>query len=147
MTSNRIDVVRAFITAINRRNPAEMSTLMTEDHTFKDSRGNMQSGREGMIAGWKQYFLMFPDYEIKVESILEDENLVAIFGSAFGTYNGKRGLVPENKIEMPAAWRAVVENGKIKFWQVYADWTEGTRIIKEDSDQAAQEKSIGACGV
>jgi hypothetical protein len=35
---------------------------------------------------------------------------------------------------MPAAWRALVANGKIKLWQVYADWTEGSRIIKEDSE-------------
>ena len=51
---------------------------------------------------------------------------------AFGTFNGKRGLVPENRIKMPAAWKAMVANGKIKHWQVYADWTEGCRIIEED---------------
>jgi len=60
---------------------------------------------------------------------------VAAFGSAAGTYNGKRGLVPENRIEMPAAWKAIVENGKIKFWQVYADWTEGYKIINEDNEK------------
>jgi len=33
---------------------------------------------------------------------------------------------------MPAAWKAVVENGKVRLWQVYTDWTEGVRIIDED---------------
>ena len=56
------------------------------------------------------------------------------FGSASGTYNGKRGLVPGNRIEMPAAWRAVVENGKVKLWQAYADWTEGSGIINENKE-------------
>jgi hypothetical protein len=28
-----------------------------------------------------------------------------------------------------------VEDGKIKFWQAYADWTEGSRIIAEDEEQ------------
>lgn len=37
-----------------------------------------------------------------------------------------------HRIEMPAAWKAIVENGKIKVWQVYADWTEGLKIIDED---------------
>ena len=134
MTSNEIDVVKAFIAAINRRNPSEISDLMTEDHTFVDSGGRIQSGRENMTAGWEEYFRMFPDYKIQVESILGDKALVAVFGSASGTYNGKRGLVPENRIEMPAAWKAVVENGKIKLWQVYADWTEGCRIIDEDKE-------------
>jgi limonene-1,2-epoxide hydrolase len=132
MAAKKIEVVKAFIAAINRRSPAEISGLMTEDHTFIDSRGGTHSGRESMTAGWAQYFRMFPDYEIRVESVLEDNALVAVFGSASGTYNGKRGLIPENRIEMPAAWKAVVEQGKVKLWQVYADWTEGSRIIAED---------------
>ena len=132
MTSNEINVVKAFIAAINRRDPSELSGLMTEDHTFVDSRGGIQSGRENLTAGWKAYFRMFPDYEIQVESLLGDKTLVAVFGSASGTYNGRRGLVPENRIEMPAAWKALVENGKIKLWQVYADWTEGMKTIERD---------------
>jgi limonene-1,2-epoxide hydrolase len=143
MTSNEINVVMAFIRAINRRNPSEISDLMTEDHTFVDSVGRIKSGRENMTAGWEAYFRMFPDYEIRVENILADKTLVAVFGSASGTYNGKRGLVPENKIEMPAAWKAIVANGKIKLWQVYADWTEGCRIIDEDK-VALFNKSIQA---
>ena len=134
MTSNEIKVVRAFIAAINRRNPSEISGLMTEDHTFVDSGGRIQSGRENMTAGWKEYFRMFPDYEIQVESILGDKALVAVFGLASGTYNGKRGLVPENRIEMPAAWKTIVANGRIKHWQVYADWTEGCKTIDEDKE-------------
>lgn len=130
--SNEISTVRAFIVAINSRDSSEMSKLMTEDHTFVDSMGTTVSGRDRMVAGWKEYFQTFPDYEIHVESILADEALVAAFGSASGTYNGKRGLVPENRIEMPAAWKAIVENGKIKLWRVYADWTEGVKIIEED---------------
>jgi hypothetical protein len=85
-----------------------------------------------MATGWAGYFRMFPDYEIGVDSILADGALVAVFGLASGTYNGNRGLVPENRIEMPAAWKAIVADGKIKHGQVYADWTEGGRIIDED---------------
>lgn len=108
------------------------SELMTEDHTFVDSGGTVESGRSKMAKGWDEYFQMFPDFRIEVECLLQDGNLVAAFGRASGTYNGKRGLVPANRIEMPAAWKAIVEDGKIKFWQVYADWSEGGRIIAED---------------
>jgi len=133
MASKEIEVVEAFISAINRHAPSEISELMTDDHSFIDSRGKIQTGREKMIAGWKEYFRMFPDYYIRLESILSEQTLVAAFGSAFGTYNGKRGLAAENRIEMPAAWKAIVEHGKIKLWQVYADWTEGSKIISEDN--------------
>ena len=139
MTSKEIDVVKAFIAAINRRAPSEISRLMTEDHTFVDSAGSIQSGRENMTAGWEEYFRMFPDYKIRVENILQDKALVAAFGSASGTYNGKRGLVPENRIEMPAAWKAVVENGKIKLWQVYADWTEGMQNNRLKTKRGASQ--------
>ena len=132
MESTEIKVVKAFVEAINKADLSALSSLMTETHTFIDSAGRVDSGRENMTAGWAGYFRMFPDYEIKLEGILSDNNLVAAFGSASGTYNGKRGLVPENRIEMPAAWRAIVLNGKIEQWQVYADWTEGYQIIAED---------------
>jgi limonene-1,2-epoxide hydrolase len=134
MIPDEINTVKALIAAINQRNPSEISSMMTEDHVFIDSAGNVAEGREKMTTGWKKYFQMFPDYEIKVENILAEKTLVAIFGSASGTFHGKRGLVPENRIEMPAAWKAIVVNGKIKLWQVYADWTEGQRIIHEDQE-------------
>ena len=132
MENKETNAVRAFIAAINRQDLSELSSLMAENHTFVDSLGTIQSGRDNMIAGWQVYFRMFPDYKLQVEHIFPDGDLVAVFGSASGTYNGKRGLVPENRIEMPAAWKAVVENGKVRLWQVYTDWTEGVRIIDED---------------
>ncbi len=135
MDSKEIAIVRDFIAAINQGNASLLSSLMTEDHTFVDSGGTTDSGRDNMTKGWGEYFRMFPDYRIEVRSILQDGDLVAAFGSTSGTYNGKRGLVPENRIEMPAAWKAIVENGKIKFWQVYADWTEGCKIIDEDKEK------------
>jgi len=132
MNSKEIHVVEAFIAAINHHDLPGIASLMTEDHTFVDSAGGIHAGCENMTAGWKQYFQMFPDYEIQIEKMLGDEALVAVFGSASGTYNGKRGLVAANKIAMSAAWKVLVENGKIKLWQVYADWTQGSKIMEED---------------
>jgi ketosteroid isomerase-like protein len=132
MNSREIKVVEAFIGAINRHDLSELSNLMTEDHTFVDPAGRSISGRENMLAGWKGYFQMFPDYKIEVEKWLADQDVVAVFGSAAGTFNGKRGLVPANRIAMPAAWRGVVVDGKIKLWQVYADWKEACKIMEED---------------
>jgi hypothetical protein len=134
MTSREINVVAAFIAAINRHVPSEISAIMTEDHTFVDSGGRSRSGRANMTAGWEEYFRLFPYYRIEAERMLADKTLVAVFGSASGTYSGKRGLIPENRIEMPAAWKAVIENDKVKLWQVYADWTEGSRTIKDDEE-------------
>jgi len=135
MDSKEIKVVKSFVAAINHADISQLSELMTTNHKFIDSGGRTEVGRTKMIHGWKDYFRMFPDYRIELEVILQDGNLLAAFGFASGTYNGKRGLVPENRIEMPAAWKAQVENGKIRLWQVYADWTEGFKIIEEDQKQ------------
>ena len=135
MDTKEISVFISFVKAINQADLSTLNKLMTEDHTFVDSGGNRESGREKMIEGWKAYFQMFPDFKIKIEYIIQAKETIGAFGHAAGTYNGNRGLVAENRIEMPAAWKAVVEGEKISYWQVYADWSEGTKIIEEDEKQ------------
>lgn len=134
MGAGALDTVRAFISAINRHDVAALSKLMSAHHAFVDPAGTLLSGPESMAAGWTEYFRMFPDYQIQAERLMADGACVAVFGSASGTYNGKRGLVAENRIAMPAAWKAVVENGEVVLWQVYADWTEGLKTMARDNE-------------
>jgi hypothetical protein len=44
-----------------------------------------------------------------------------VFGAAGGTIATNGELPPENKWRTSAAWLAVVEDGLVKKWQVYAD--------------------------
>ncbi len=132
METKEIRIMQTFNNAINEGNVQLLSSLMTEDHTFIDASGAAHSGVKEMTKGWKEFFCMFPDYKNNFERILQDGNLVVALGTAYGTYNGNRGLVPENRIEWTAAWKAIVENDKIKLWQVYTDWTEAIKIIEED---------------
>src|SRR5271156_3218365 len=94
---------------------------MTEDCLFIDSVGQIIRGRETMRAGWRAYYAFCPDYWIAHEKILLDKNVVAVFGEAGGTIAAGGKLPPENKWRTPAAWLAVVENGAVKEWRVYAD--------------------------
>ncbi|NIR49582.1 nuclear transport factor 2 family protein [candidate division KSB1 bacterium] len=130
MHSDEITVVKSFIEAINAYDLKTLENLMTKDHTFIDATGRRTSGRDEMILAWQKYFDMFPDYAVNIDSILQDGPLVAIFGSTSGTYKGKEGLKPENEVGGPAAWKALVENGKVKLWQVYADYTETWKVIE-----------------
>lgn len=140
METKEIKIVKSFNNAINDGNVELLSTLMTEDHTFIDASGAAHSGVEEMKEGWKGFLRMFPDYKNNFENILQDGNLIVAIGTACGTYNGNRGLIPENRIEWSAAWKAVVENDKIKLWQVYADWTEALKIIEEDQKAGKSAK-------
>ncbi len=130
MPNQDIDTVRSFIHAINTQNIGVLGALMSEDHTFIDGNGGVTTGREILLASWPKYFDMFPDYVIEVESIISEDSLVAVFGKTSGTYKGKDGLKPENKVGGPAAWRAEVREGKVKTWQVYADYTKAWKIIE-----------------
>ncbi len=110
-----------FMNRINRRDADDLAELMTEDHVFVDSLGQAVRGRETMRGGWRAYFAFCPDYWIAHEEILQDGNVVAIFGAAGGTIAAAGKLPAENQWRIPAAWRAVVEGGLVKEWRVYAD--------------------------
>lgn len=116
-----LSVVLAFAHAINRQDPEQIATLMTEDHVFIDSLGTRVSGREAMKKGWAGYFRMVPDYTITIEETFANGPIVALLGTAQGTYAGAGMLNPENRWQTPAAWRAVVRGSLVAEWRVYAD--------------------------
>jgi uncharacterized protein (TIGR02246 family) len=116
-----VETVVAFLHAINHHDADQLAELMTEDHIFIDSLGKSTEGREKMRAGWRAYFGMCPDYWISHQDIFHTGDLVAAFGTAGGTIRVNGALSPENKWQIPAAWRAVVRDGLIREWQVYAD--------------------------
>jgi uncharacterized protein (TIGR02246 family) len=116
-----LDTVLLFLDCINQRDPDKVAELMTDDHVFIDSLGQSVRGREKMRAGWQGYFAFCPDYWVSHQEIIQNGNLVAVFGSAGGTIAAHGKLPPENKWQTPAAWLAVVEKGLVKEWRVYAD--------------------------
>ncbi len=113
-------IFHKFVDAINEHNVDKICSLMADDHTFIDCQGNEVSGKEKMRAGWIGYFQWFPDYQIEITDMFIDGNMVAAFGFASGTYQGLSDK-KENHWRLPASWKAVIKNGKIQLWQVYAD--------------------------
>jgi ketosteroid isomerase-like protein len=118
---NPVETFLAFHDAINRHDPGKLADMMTEDHLFIDSLGGSTRGRETMRTGWKGYFAFCPDYRVAHEDVLQNGNIVAAFGMAGGTISVDGKLSPENKWSTPVAWRAVVQDGRIKEFRVYAD--------------------------
>jgi ketosteroid isomerase-like protein len=118
---NPTDVVLRFLERINQHDADKLAELMTENHVFTDSLGNAVSGRETMRLGWRGYYAMCPDYWVSHEEIFTEGHRVAVFGAAGGTIAANGKLPAENKWRTPAAWLAIVENGLVKEWRVYAD--------------------------
>jgi len=121
MSDSAIGVAQAFLRAINRQDAAALAELMSSEHQFTDSLGNVIEGREKMRAGWATYFRMVPDYSLAIDEFYVNGAAVVMLGWAQGTYSKDGSLKEENRWRAPAAIRAMVEDGLIAGWQVFAD--------------------------
>jgi ketosteroid isomerase-like protein len=130
---SRKETVRLFVDAINRHDMEALLDLMSEDHKFINSMGEVFTGWKGMHKGWREYFSMVPDYRVEISEMFSSGNTVVILGKASGTYTANGKLREEYYWEISAAWRAVVEQGQIKEWQVFADTEPLRKLIREES--------------
>lgn len=115
------ETVQRFVDQINAHDVEGLSVLLTPDHRFIDSLGSVIVDRETMRQGWREYFQMVPDYHIEITHSFTDGVEVALLGSAGGTYARDKQMKPADAWQTPAAWHAVVRDGLIAEWQVYAD--------------------------
>ncbi len=132
------DIVLSFIASINQNDVAAMGNQMCEHHIFVDSVGDVISGRADVLAAWDNYFLMFPEYHLRVEHILEDGPMVAVFGTTDGTFAGVGAAGFVRHIVIHAAWKVVISDGMIGSWQVYADWSRGMALMQDSDEQALE---------
>ena len=115
-SAGAIATLDEFVGCINAHDPKGIVSLCTADHIFIDSLGSQLSGRERLEQAWAGYFSLFPDYRIDVEAAASQEAVLLACGFASATH------APSKKCwRIPAAWRAIVRNGQIAEWQVYAD--------------------------
>jgi ketosteroid isomerase-like protein len=125
-----VAVVLAFMEAISSRNVDKLCALMSEDHLFVDALGTEVRGKEAMRKAWQVYFQWFPDYRVSHEEIFSDgSGVVAAFGSAQGTYAKNGQLAKDNHWSAPAAWRAIVRDGLVEQWRVYADNQAARKVM------------------
>lgn len=115
------EIVEAFVAAINGGHAERVVPLMDRNGVFIDALGNRIAGREALLAGWRAYFQLFPDYRIEVEAILVDEEEAMLRGWAGGTIHRGGRPVEGGAWRIPAAWRALADVKRIRLWQVYAD--------------------------
>jgi limonene-1,2-epoxide hydrolase len=128
------EIVQAFVKAINDHDVDKINDLMAEDHVFIDGYGDKHIGKNGMKEGWHNYYQMFPDYVIEITDFFEYNSIFGLFGYACGTYKKIKNKSNINFWKTTAAWKAEVENKKIKHWQVYCDYTRLMEIINKTPD-------------
>lgn len=125
-------IITAFAGAINEHSIDKIYSLMTDDHKFIDAHGKEIVGKDTMKTNWMSYFEWFPDYKIEITDIFANDDTLAAFGFASGTFKRKQTDNKENHWLLPAAWKVIVENNKIKLWQVYTDTKIPFDIIEKN---------------
>ncbi len=130
-----VDAVNKFVEAINAHDVGAIGELMGDEHTFIDSGGGVYTDVEQMIKGWPGYYAMFPDYKIEISETFISGDTVILWGKASGTYSSDGTLKLENHWEIPAAWKAIVKDDKIKLWQVIADNSIVAEIIGKNKKE------------
>lgn len=114
---DRAATVIAFNTCINDGDLDGIAALMAPDHTFVDSSGAGERGRDAVVAAWSRFFDRFPDYRNVFEEIDVRDDLVVVTG---------RSECPVEALDGPAIWTARVRDGLVTEWRVHDD-TPGQR--------------------
>jgi ketosteroid isomerase-like protein len=132
-----------FVDAVNAHDAEKIAALVSSDHEFIDSLGGSVRGREAVRIAWHGYFAFCPDYWVNADEIIGGGNCVALFGHAGGTIIEDGKLLAANEWRIPAAWRAVIKDGLVECWQVYADNKSVYDILAPQSAQqpAGAERS------
>jgi len=113
-TMTSAETLNQWLAAINSQDAGALALLMAADHVFVDSLGNRVSGASPMDAGWRAYFALCPDYWVRADRVTAEGDTVLLAGEAGGTIDGQSWRIP-------AAWRAVIRDGRLAEWQVFAD--------------------------
>jgi ketosteroid isomerase-like protein len=109
-----METFEQFVAAINSHDPEALGRLMAADHVFIDGLGKRVQGSLAMKAGWASYFALCPDYWLRIDTCLERNGTVLAVGEAGGTIEGETWKIP-------AAWKAVILDGRVTEWRVFAD--------------------------
>ena len=149
-------VAHLFVRAINRHDVAGLADMMTSEHRFIDSLGNVVVGQHEARRGWAGYFGMVPDYAITILESYGAGSVVIMLGTAKGTFvppptppsyfpaaqpkaaqEPGAQLNPENAWKTPLALRVLVENGRVAEWRVYADNEPIREIMRKNHNKKA----------
>ena len=158
MDKSAEEIAHLFVRAINRQDVAGIAELMTREHRFVDSLGNVVVGQDNARQGWMGYFGIVPDYSITIQESYGTGPVVIMFGTAKGTYvppppessyyraaqpkaatEPDMSLNPENEWKTPGAFRVLIEDGLVAEWRVYADNEPIREVMKRNQKKVTAQ--------
>jgi len=117
-------ILTRWLAAINGHDITALTALMASHFVFIDALANRVEGAGSMESPWRGYFTMCPDYWIRADHVMAAGDTVLAAGEAGGTIDGEAWRTP-------AAWKAVIREGTVVEWRVYADNKPVYEILKK----------------
>ena len=135
-----LEVIEELAQAINRHDVDAIMKKLHEAHVFVDSMGHEVSGGQAIREAWERYLSMVPDYWLRIDHGVLAPEYIALFGRAGGTLAVDGKVKKENEFEATAAWRAVVIDGRVARWEVYADNEPIRALLRKPRKKTAKRK-------
>lgn len=95
---------------INQRDLEGLAELMTDDHAFVDSDGEITKGKDVMKKIWRKFFEKYPDYRNIFTSVTVKNNVVVMIGHSTCSN--------EPLLNGPNIWTAKIRGGRLSEWRV-----------------------------
>lgn len=119
-----------FIERINAHDVDGIMALVSTDYEYINSSGDHFRDREFIRDTWRAQFENHPDYRLRVQRVIADDEAVAVFGWAEGTYAPDGVLRDDNHWEVPCAFQVVARDGKVTYFESYSDASIVFDLIK-----------------
>jgi len=115
------ETVLNFIDRINAHDVDGIMALVHSQYEYVNSSGEHFKDRQFIRDTWTAQFKNHPDYRICVQRVIADTEGVGIFGTAEGTYAPDGSLREEDHWEVPSAFLCIAREGKVTYFESYAD--------------------------
>lgn len=115
------DTILKFIDRINAHDVDGIMKLVSSDYEFVNSSGDHFRDRQFIRETWEEQFKNHPDYRIRVQRVIADDEGVGVFGVAEGTYAPEGDPREEDHWEVPCAFLCIARDGKVTYFESYSD--------------------------
>lgn len=122
MPSKPVQVTLEFVEKINQGDVDSLTKLLAPGHTFMDLAGDVETGKDNLAAGWREYFSKNPNYQIYIRQLFNKGDDVIVVGHSTGSH---LNLPDEEEfIDQSMIWVATVRDGLLTAWRLYPDTVE-----------------------
>jgi ketosteroid isomerase-like protein len=124
------ETVLQFVDRINAHDVDGIMRLISPAYEFVNSSGEHFKDRQFIRDTWEAQFHAHPDYRIRVQRVIADDEGVGLFGMAEGTYAPDGRASEDDHWEMPCAFLCIARDGLVTYFESYADTSIVFNVMK-----------------